>query len=124
VALSLDSGATWAPAAMPGRANSTMWSFACHPADEQLIYSASVSGQVYRSTDGGATWAKLGREFGEVRALAFAPGGKVLATGGIDQLVELDEFPAAMALPNQGMDVTGQQINAGIKVTVPRRLYS
>ncbi len=58
---------------MPGRANSTIWNFAVHPADPQLIYASSVSGQVYRSLDGGSSWRRLAREFGEVRSLAWAP---------------------------------------------------
>jgi photosystem II stability/assembly factor-like uncharacterized protein len=73
VARSVDAGQTWQVAQMPGRANSTVWTFAVHPADPQLIYAASVSGQVYRSTDGGASWQKLAREFGEIRALAWTP---------------------------------------------------
>jgi photosystem II stability/assembly factor-like uncharacterized protein len=73
IARSTDAGASWHEAAMPGRANSTMWNFAVHPADPALIYASSVSGEVYRSTDGGACWQKLGREFGEVRALAWTP---------------------------------------------------
>jgi len=72
VARSTDGGSHWEPARMPGRANSTMWNFAVHPADPNLIYAASVSGQVYRSTDAGASWEKLAREFGEIRALAWA----------------------------------------------------
>lgn len=74
IALSHDGGLTWEPARMPGRANSTVWNFATHPADPMLVYASSVSGEVYRSTDGGASWIKLHREFGEVRALAWAPG--------------------------------------------------
>jgi photosystem II stability/assembly factor-like uncharacterized protein len=73
VALSTDAGASWRPAQMPGRANSTIWNFAVHAADPQLIYASSVSGEVYRSTDGGLSWEKLAREFGEVRALAWTP---------------------------------------------------
>jgi photosystem II stability/assembly factor-like uncharacterized protein len=73
VARSTDGGQTWAVAQMPGRANSTLWNFAVHPADPALVYASSVSGQVFRSTDGGASWTKLGREFGEIRALAWAP---------------------------------------------------
>jgi photosystem II stability/assembly factor-like uncharacterized protein len=73
VGLSLDGGKTWKAAEMPGRANSTLWSFAVHPADPELVYGASVSGQLYRSTDGGLSWQRLAREFGEVRALAWAP---------------------------------------------------
>jgi photosystem II stability/assembly factor-like uncharacterized protein len=73
VAQSADGGRTWQSAAMPGRANSTVWNFAAHPADPDLVYASSVSGQLYRSADGGASWAKLPREFGEIRALAWTP---------------------------------------------------
>jgi photosystem II stability/assembly factor-like uncharacterized protein len=73
VARSTDAGATWQPARMPARANSTIWNLAAHAADPKLIYASSVSGEVYRSTNGGATWDKLGREFGEIRALAWTP---------------------------------------------------
>jgi hypothetical protein len=73
VGLSTDGGRTWKPAQMPGRANSTVWNFATHPADPELIYASGVSGEVYRSTDSGTSWTTLEREFGEVRALAWAP---------------------------------------------------
>ncbi|HEV3204538.1 MAG TPA: hypothetical protein VGY77_09150 [Gemmataceae bacterium] len=74
VARSEDGGQTWRPAHLPGHANSTIWNFAVHPADPQLIYASSVSGEIYRSTDTGVSWEKpLAREFGEVRSLAWAP---------------------------------------------------
>jgi photosystem II stability/assembly factor-like uncharacterized protein len=73
VARSANAGETWTVAAMPGLANSTIWAFAVHPADPALIYAASVSGEIYRSTDAGMIWEKLDREFGEIRALAWAP---------------------------------------------------
>ena len=78
VARSVDGGKTWHPWRLgpehaPGRANSTVWNFAVHPADPDLVYASSVSGEVYRSTDGGIAWDKLTREFGEIRALAWAP---------------------------------------------------
>ncbi len=73
VARSTDGGGRWQETRMPGRANSTIWNFAVHPADPELVYASSVSGEVYRSTDGGASWEKLEREFGEIRALAWTP---------------------------------------------------
>jgi photosystem II stability/assembly factor-like uncharacterized protein len=73
IALSTDSGDSWTVARLPGKANSTIWAFAVHPADPALVYAASVSGELYRSTDGGQIWDKLDREFGEIRALAWAP---------------------------------------------------
>jgi photosystem II stability/assembly factor-like uncharacterized protein len=74
VARSVDGGDSWEVSALPGRANSTVWNFATHPADPDLIYAASVSGEVYCSAVAGASWHKLAREFGEVRALAWVPG--------------------------------------------------
>jgi photosystem II stability/assembly factor-like uncharacterized protein len=71
VARSTDGGRSWRPAEMPGRANSTIWNFAVCPADPEWIYASSVSGEVYRSTDSGASWNRLCREFGEIRALAW-----------------------------------------------------
>jgi photosystem II stability/assembly factor-like uncharacterized protein len=73
VARSTDGGATWQPARLPGRANSTVWNFAVHSSNPERVYASSVSGQVYRSADGGASWEKLAREFGEVRALLWTP---------------------------------------------------
>jgi photosystem II stability/assembly factor-like uncharacterized protein len=73
VARSTDGSAHWELPTMPGHANSTVWTFAVHPAVPDRVYAASVSGQVYRSEDGGRHWEKLAREFGEIRALAWAP---------------------------------------------------
>jgi photosystem II stability/assembly factor-like uncharacterized protein len=75
IARSFDGGATWQEAGMPGRANSTIWNFAVNAADPNLIYASSVSGQLYRTVDGGARWRKLPREFGEIRALAWTAIG-------------------------------------------------
>ena len=72
VGLSLDGGNTWR-SVLPFVANSTVWNFAVHAADPRLVLASSVSGQLYRSSDGGASWQKLPREFGEVRALAWTP---------------------------------------------------
>jgi photosystem II stability/assembly factor-like uncharacterized protein len=71
---STDGGLGWQTASMPGLANSTIWNFAVSPAEPQRLYASSVSGEVYYSTSGGASWEKLPREFGEIRALAWTPG--------------------------------------------------
>jgi photosystem II stability/assembly factor-like uncharacterized protein len=73
VGRSTDAGSTWQPARMPGQANSTIWNFAVHAAKPSLVFASSVSGEVYRSRDGGTSWEKLPREFGEIRALAWTP---------------------------------------------------
>jgi photosystem II stability/assembly factor-like uncharacterized protein len=73
VGRSSDGGDTWRAATMPGLANSTIWNFAVHAADPDLIYASSVSGEVYFSRDCGLSWSKLAREFGEIRALAWTP---------------------------------------------------
>ena len=73
VGRSTDGGRTWQPAAFPGQANSTMWNFATHAGDPDLVYASSVSGELYRSNDAGLRREKLPREFGEIRALAWTP---------------------------------------------------
>jgi photosystem II stability/assembly factor-like uncharacterized protein len=72
---STDAGRSWQRLDLPVTPNSTIWDFAVHPADPQRIYAYSVSGEVYLSTDGGELWSKLPREFGELRALLWVPGG-------------------------------------------------
>lgn len=69
-----DLGETWRRLPLPKVANSTIWNFAFHPADPRRVYAASVSGELYLTRDGGASWVQLPREFGEVRALAWTPG--------------------------------------------------
>ncbi|MFM7151059.1 MAG: WD40/YVTN/BNR-like repeat-containing protein [Gemmataceae bacterium] len=72
VVRSCDGGRTWQGWNLPW-ANSTIWNFAVHSADPRMIYASSVSGQLFRTLDGGDSWSKLDREFGEIRGLAWAP---------------------------------------------------
>ena len=41
--------------------------------DPLLVFAATNLGQVFRSADGGETWTKLDREFGEIRAITWRP---------------------------------------------------
>jgi photosystem II stability/assembly factor-like uncharacterized protein len=68
-----DYGATWRECRLPGEPNSTIWRVATHPAAPNLIYVCSNFGQIWKSEDGGDSWAKLKREFGELRALLLRP---------------------------------------------------
>jgi photosystem II stability/assembly factor-like uncharacterized protein len=71
VQISKDGGATWSSASLPQEPNSTIWTFATHPALPDLLFAGSVNGYLYRSEDGGASWAKCRHEFGELRSLAI-----------------------------------------------------
>ncbi len=44
--------------------------------------------------------------------------------GGIDEFEEFDEFAAAVAVPDEGVNLPSEQIDAGQQLTVPWRLYS
>ncbi len=71
--VSHDGGTTWRTANLPAAPNSTLWTFATHPALPDTIAAACVLGYVYLSDDGGATWRKCRHEFGEIRSLALLP---------------------------------------------------
>ena len=70
---SLDRGASWQDAGLPGEINSTPWCVVSHPADPMLVFTVTNLGQLFRSRDGGLSWHKLRREFGEVRSMALLP---------------------------------------------------
>jgi hypothetical protein len=42
-------------------------------ADANRILSYSLFGEIYASEDGGDSWQKVKREFGEIRAIAWLP---------------------------------------------------
>ena len=70
---SKDGGKTWASAALPVEPNSTVYWFGTHPALPHVIVAASLYGYVYVSNDGGTSWQKLRKEFGEIRTVALTP---------------------------------------------------
>ena len=70
---SRDNGETWGDARLPGTINSTVWWVATNAADPMLLFCCTVLGQMFRSTDGGESWTKLKREFGEIRTMLWRP---------------------------------------------------
>lgn len=69
LAKSKDLGESWELPNLGHTPNSTIWCLTVSPTDKNLIWVSSISGQVFRSADGGASWNKLKHEFGEVRGL-------------------------------------------------------
>ncbi|MGH7064086.1 MAG: WD40/YVTN/BNR-like repeat-containing protein [Stellaceae bacterium] len=66
-------GETWEILPFPKEPNATMWGLATHPADPGRIVAFSLFGEVYVTEDSGASWHKIAREFGEIRAAAWLP---------------------------------------------------
>jgi photosystem II stability/assembly factor-like uncharacterized protein len=70
---SRDTGASWHNLALPGQPNSAIWTVSIPAAAPDLMFAASRYGYLYRSDDGGDTWRKLWREFGEVSSIVWMP---------------------------------------------------
>jgi photosystem II stability/assembly factor-like uncharacterized protein len=66
---SRDYGKSWENARLPGPIESTVWCVATNPADPMLIFVCTNLGELFRSTDGGETFARMPHVFGELRAL-------------------------------------------------------
>ena len=73
IRVSKDSGKTWTAAELAVEPNSRIYGFATQPAIPEVIVAASIYGYVYSSEDGGDTWQKVRKEFGEIRTLALMP---------------------------------------------------
>ncbi|MCR9138532.1 MAG: hypothetical protein NXI27_21200 [Alphaproteobacteria bacterium] len=71
--ISRDFGESWDICTMSHKANSTLWSIGTNPADTSLLFAATIFGQIFKSTDGGANWQKMARELGEIRMITWAP---------------------------------------------------
>lgn len=70
---SRDGGYGWEALTLPVAPNSPIWAFATHAADPGMILACSHYGEVFASADGGDRWAKLPREFTEIRSLVWTP---------------------------------------------------
>jgi photosystem II stability/assembly factor-like uncharacterized protein len=68
-----DYGQRWEILPLPTQPNATMWGLATHPANANRIVAFSLFGEVYVTEDAGASWRKIAREFGEIRAAAWVP---------------------------------------------------
>ena len=70
---SRDAGATWQAVSLPTQPNSAVWTVSIPAAAPALVFAASRYGYLYRSDDGGDSWRKLWREFGEVSSIVWLP---------------------------------------------------
>jgi photosystem II stability/assembly factor-like uncharacterized protein len=70
---STDGGNRWEMLKLPVEPNSPIWSFATHPAAPDRIVACSHYGELYATEDAGDSWAKLPREFTEIRAVTWVP---------------------------------------------------
>ena len=73
VEISHDGGRNWTRAEVDVRPNSTVYAMAFHPDVEDVVVATTVFGQVFVSGDRGDSFAKLDREFGEIRAVWLSP---------------------------------------------------
>ena len=70
---STDAGATWQSLGLPVQPNSAMWTVSIPASAPDTVFAASRYGYLYRSDDGGDSWRKLWREFGEVSSILWVP---------------------------------------------------
>lgn len=68
VVVSTDNGRRWAVTGFPG-AGSSVWSVATDSREPGLVVAAAIKGEVFVSRDGGESWARASRTFGEIRAV-------------------------------------------------------
>src|SRR3954463_2542726 len=68
---SSDGGKNWQALDLPAVPNSPIWAFATHAGDPGRIVACSHYGELYVSENAGDSWAKLPREFTEIRSIAL-----------------------------------------------------
>jgi photosystem II stability/assembly factor-like uncharacterized protein len=66
-------GKSWDVLRLSAQPNGTIWGVATHPAEPNRIVAFSLFGEVYVTEDAGASWRKIGREFGEIRTAVWLP---------------------------------------------------
>ena len=70
---SRDGGRSWEKLTLPVEPNSPIWAFATHPADPGADRRVQPLRRTVRERERRRTWAKLRREFTEIRALCWVP---------------------------------------------------
>jgi photosystem II stability/assembly factor-like uncharacterized protein len=73
VVRSRDAGVTWETLKFPVQPNSAIWTVSIPASAPDTMFCASRYGYLYRSDDGGDSWRKLWREFGEVSSVLWVP---------------------------------------------------
>ena len=73
VQVTRDGGQSWEKANLPVEPNSVVYWLANNPEMPNVVAAASLFGYLYVSEDGGDTWSKLKKEFGEIRSLGRNP---------------------------------------------------
>ena len=68
---SRDAGVSWQSLGLPGQPNSAIWTVTVPASAPDTVFAASRYGYLYRSDDGGDSWRKLWREFGEVSSVLW-----------------------------------------------------
>jgi len=68
---SRDAGGVWESLGLPVQPNSAVWTVSVPASAPDLVLAASRYGYLYRSDDGGDSWRKLWREFGEVSSILW-----------------------------------------------------
>jgi len=77
---SMDGGATWSDVSPAGLPSLDIHGFAVDPRNPKVLYAAVAGEGLYRSRDGGRSFALAsGRVGGNVMALAVVTGGRILA---------------------------------------------
>jgi len=70
---SRDAGANWENLGLATQPNSAIWTVSIPASAPETVLAASRYGYLYRSDDGGDSWRKLWREFGEVSSIMWVP---------------------------------------------------
>jgi photosystem II stability/assembly factor-like uncharacterized protein len=73
VMVSDNDGDFWSACKLSAEPNSHIYHVVSHSANPNRLLAASMNGYLYCSEDGGRTFTKFKREFGEIRGLAWLP---------------------------------------------------